>query len=160
MRGVIQKYAEKCHYYHNFNANYIIFVHNQAKFMLIWNLVFNFSNPCKTQFSSLCIFLEHCLYFLAWEWQDLPFAFTKSEKTNFLDNIVFSRFSALWEAVKKSSWNPTSVIRYLRSWTGSLWQNSPHKYAFFLHQHDKHAPCLLICTFNVDWSTQHGNHTC
>ena len=33
--GVIQKYAEKCHYFHNFNTNYIIFVHNQAKFMLI-----------------------------------------------------------------------------------------------------------------------------
>ena len=33
--GVIQKYAEKCHYFHNFNANNIIFVHNEAKFMLI-----------------------------------------------------------------------------------------------------------------------------
>ena len=40
LRGVIQKYTEKCHYFHNFNANYIIFVHNQAKFMPIWNLVF------------------------------------------------------------------------------------------------------------------------
>ena len=35
IRGVIQKYAEKCHYFHNFNANYNIFVHNQANFMPI-----------------------------------------------------------------------------------------------------------------------------
>ena len=33
--GVIQKYAEKCHYFYNFNANYIIFVQNQDKFMPI-----------------------------------------------------------------------------------------------------------------------------
>ena len=42
LRGVIKKYAEKCHYIHNFNRNYIIVVQNQAKFMPIWNLVFNF----------------------------------------------------------------------------------------------------------------------
>ena len=35
LRGVIQKYAEKCHYFHIVNANNIIFVHNQAKFMPI-----------------------------------------------------------------------------------------------------------------------------
>ena len=26
--GVIQKYAEKCHYFHNFDANYIILAHD------------------------------------------------------------------------------------------------------------------------------------
>ena len=35
IRGVIQNYAEKCHYIYNFNVNYIIFVHNQAKTMPI-----------------------------------------------------------------------------------------------------------------------------
>ena len=28
---MIQKYAENCHFFHNFNVNYIIFVHIQAK---------------------------------------------------------------------------------------------------------------------------------
>ena len=40
--GVIQKYAEKCYYFDNFNANDIIFVYNQVKCMPIWNLVFKF----------------------------------------------------------------------------------------------------------------------
>ena len=40
--ALIQKYAEKCRYFHNFNENYIIFAHNKAKFMPIWNLVFKF----------------------------------------------------------------------------------------------------------------------
>ena len=37
---MIQKYTEKYHNFHNFKENYIIFVHSQAKYMPIWNMVF------------------------------------------------------------------------------------------------------------------------
>ena len=33
-RGMLQKNAEKCHYFHSFNANYIIYVHDPAN--LCW----------------------------------------------------------------------------------------------------------------------------
>ena len=36
------------------------------------------------------------------EWQDLSFTYQKSEKTTYLDNLVFSAFSVLWGTVKKS----------------------------------------------------------
>ena len=36
------------------------------------------------------------------EWQDLSFTCQKSEKTTYLDNLVFSAFSVLWGTVKKS----------------------------------------------------------
>ena len=69
--------------------------------------------------------------FSACEWQDMSFTYQKSEKTTYLDNLVFSAFSVLWGTVKNPGRNPTGVIRYLGSASGSLWQNSPHKDAFF-----------------------------
>ena len=44
IRGVIQKYTEKCHYFHNFNVNYIVIVHNYAQIMPFWNLIFKSIN--------------------------------------------------------------------------------------------------------------------
>ena len=59
--------------------------------------------------------------------------------------ISFSQHSLFLERQsKKLGWNPTGVIRYLWSVLGSLWQNSPHKDAFYLHQPGKHRPMLNV----------------
>ena len=62
------------------------------------------STPCeKAEFEHLQIFPGHCLdLFSVCEWQDLSFTYQKSEKTTYLDNLVFSAFSVLWGTVKKS----------------------------------------------------------
>ena len=62
------------------------------------------STPCKkAEFEHLQIFPGHCLdFFSVCEWQDLLFTYQKSEKTTYLDNLVFSAFSVLWGTVKKS----------------------------------------------------------
>ena len=55
------------------------------------------STPCKkAEFEHLQFFSRHCLDFIsACEWQDLSFTYQKSEKTSYLDNLVFSAFSVL-----------------------------------------------------------------
>ena len=57
----------------------------------------------KRQNSSICKFSRTLLGLLSvCEWQDLSFTYQKSEKTTYLDNLVFSAFSVLWGTVKKS----------------------------------------------------------
>ena len=57
----------------------------------------------KAEFKHLQSFPGQCLdFFSVCEWQDLSFTYQKSEKTTYLDNLVFSAFSVLWGTVKKS----------------------------------------------------------
>ena len=62
------------------------------------------STPCKKAgFEHLQIFSRTLLgLFSVCEWQDLSFTYQKSEKTTYLDNLVFSALSVLWGTVKKS----------------------------------------------------------
>ena len=56
----------------------------------------------KRQNSSICKFPRTLLgLFSVCEWQDLSFTYQKSEKTTYLDNLVFSAFSVLLGTVKK-----------------------------------------------------------
>ena len=52
----------------------------------------------------------------------------------FLISWVFEWLSNNW------GWYSNGAIRYLGSWLGSLWQNSPNRDALVLCQHDKHRP--------------------
>ena len=57
----------------------------------------------KGQISNICNFSRTLLgLFSVCEWQDLSFTYQKSEKTTYLDNLVFSASSVLWGTVKKS----------------------------------------------------------
>ena len=105
----------------------------------------------KRQNSSICKFFQDIAWtFSVCEWQDLSFTYQKSEKTTYLDNLVFSAFSVLWGTVKNPGWNPTRVRRYLGSAPGSLWQNSPHKDAFFCISLTNIDQSWITCTFKVE----------
>ena len=62
------------------------------------------STPCKkAEFEHLQIFPGHCLdFFLPVSGKICHSPIKKSEKTAYLDNLVFSAFSVLWGTVKKS----------------------------------------------------------
>ena len=65
--------------------------------------------------------------------------------------ISFSQHSPFFEEQSKNAgWNPTGVIRYLGSVSGSLWQNSPHKDAFFCISLTNIDQCWITCTFKVE----------
>ena len=50
----------------------------------------------KRQNSSICKFFQEIAWTFSFcDWQDLSFTYQKSEKTTYLDNLVFSAFSVL-----------------------------------------------------------------
>ena len=69
--------------------------------------------------------------FSACVWQDLSFAHQKSEKTTYIDNLVFSALSVLWGTVKKFRLKSDRHHTLPGELSGSLRQISPHKDAFF-----------------------------
>ena len=80
---------------------------------------------------STAFFSGHCLeYFSACVWQDLSFAHQKSEKTTYIDNLVFSALSVLWGTVKNFRLKSDRHHTLPGELSGSLRQNSPHKDAF------------------------------
>ena len=84
---------------HNFIVQTILSVHGFGA-----QLIGPIQLHVKRQNSSICNFFQDIAwtFFSVCEWQDLSFTYQKSEKTTYLDNLVFSAFSVLWGTVKKS----------------------------------------------------------
>ena len=91
------------------------------------------STPCKkAEFEHLQTFPGHCLDFFLSVSGKICHSPIKKVKRQPTLIISFSQYSPFFgEQSKNPGWNPTRVRRYLGSAPGSLWQNSPHKDAFF-----------------------------
>ena len=111
--------------------------------------------PCKkAEFEHLQIFPGHCLDFFLSVSGKICHSPIKKVKRQPTLIISFSQHSPFFgEQSKNSGWNPTRVRRYLGSAPGSLWQNSPHKDAFFCISLTNIDQCWITCTFKVEWST-------
>ena len=110
------------------------------------------STPCKkAEFEHLQFFPGHCLDFflpVSGKICQSPIKKVKRQPTLI---ISFSQLSPFFEEQSKNpGWNPTGVIRYLGSAPGSLWQNSPHKDAFFCTSLTNIDQCWITCTFKVE----------
>ena len=110
------------------------------------------STPCKkAEFEHLQIFPGHCLdFFLSVSGKICHSPIKKGKRQPTLI-ISFSQHSPFFgEQSKNPGWNPTRVRRYLGSAPGSLWQNSPHKDAFFCISLTNIDQCWITCTFKVE----------
>ena len=110
------------------------------------------STPCKkAEFEHLQIFPGHCLdFFLSVSGKICHSPIKKVKKQPTLI-ISFSQHSPFFgEQSKNPGWNPTRVRRYLGSVLWSLWQNSPHKDAFFCISLTNIDQCWITCTFKVE----------
>ena len=110
------------------------------------------STPCKkAEFEHLQFFPGHCLDFflsVSGKISHLPIKKVKRQPTLI---ISFSQHSPFFgEQLKNPGWNPTRIRRYLGSAPGSLWQNSPHKDAFFCISLTNIDQCWITCTFKVE----------
>ena len=110
------------------------------------------STPCKmAEFEHLQIFPGHCLDFFLSVSGKICHSPIKKVKRQPTLIISFSQHSPFfWEQSKNPGWNPTRVRRYLGSAPGSLWQNSPHKDAFFCISLTNIDQCWITCTFKVE----------
>ena len=110
------------------------------------------STPCKmAEFEHLQIFPGHCLdLFLSVSGKICHSPIKKVKRQPTLI-ISFSQHCPFFgERSKNPGWNPTRVRRYLGSAPGSLWQNSPHKDAFFCISLTNIDQCWITCTFKVE----------
>ena len=110
------------------------------------------STPCKkAEFERLQFFPGHCLdLFLSVSGKICHSPIKKVKRQPTLI-ISFSQHSPFFgEQSKNPGWNPTRVRRYLGSALGSLWQNSPHKDAFFCISLTNIDQCWITCTFKVE----------
>ena len=110
------------------------------------------STPCKkAEFEHLQIFPGHCLDFFLSVSGKICHSPIKKVKRRPTLIISFSQHSPFFgEQSKNPGWNPTRVRRYLGSAPGSLWQNSPHKDAFFCISLTNIDQCWITCTFKVE----------
>ena len=110
------------------------------------------STPCKkAEFEYLQIFPGHCLDFFLSVSGKICHSPIKKVKRQPTLIISFSQHSPFFgEQSKNTGWNPTRVRRYLGSAPGSLWQNSPHKDAFFCISLTNIDQCWITCTFKVE----------
>ena len=110
------------------------------------------STPCKkAEFEHLQIFPGHCLDFFLSVSGKICHSPIKKVKRQPTLIISFSQHSQFFgEQSKNPGWNPTRVRRYLGSAPGSLWQNSPHKDAFFYISLTNIDQCWITCTFKVE----------
>ena len=108
--------------------------------------------PCKkAEFEHLQIFPGHCLDFFLSVSGKICHSPIKKVKIQPTLIISFSQHSPFFgEQSKNPGWNPTRVIRYLGSVPGSLWQNSPHKDAFFCISLTNIDQGWITCTFKVE----------
>ena len=106
------------------------------------------STPCKkAEFEHLQIFPGHCLDFFLSVSGKICHSPIKKVKRRPTLIISFSQHSPFFgEQSKNPGWNPTRVRRYLGSAPGSLWQNSPHKDAFF---------CISLTNIDQCWINVH-----
>ena len=113
------------------------------------------STPCKkAEFEHLHFFPGHCLDFFLSVSGKICHSPIKKVKRQPTLIISFSQHSPFFgEQSKNPGWNPTCVRRYLGSAPGSLWQNSPHKDAFFCISLTNIDQCWITCTFKVELST-------
>ena len=109
------------------------------------------STPCKkAEFEHLQIYQDIAWTFLPMSGKICHSSIKKVKRQPTLI-ISFSQHSTFFEGQSKnSSWNPTRVICYLGSVSGSLWQNSPHKDAFFCISLANIDQCWITCTFKVE----------
>ena len=106
----------------------------------------------KRQNSSICKFFQDIAwtFFCLWVARSVIHLSKKVKRQPTLI-ISFSQHSPFFgEQSKNPGWNPTRVIRYLGSAPGSLWQNSPHKDAFFCISLTNIDQCWITCTFEVE----------
>ena len=105
----------------------------------------------KRQNSSICKFFQDIVWtFSVCEWQICHSPIKKVKRQPTLI-ISFSQLPPFFgEQSKNPGWNPTRVRRYLGSAPGSLWQNSPHKDAFFCISLTNIDQCWITCTFKVE----------
>ena len=97
----------------------------------------------KRQNSSICkVFQDNAWTFSVCEWQDLSFTYQKSEKTTYLDNLVFSAFSVLWGTVKKSGLKSDPRHTLPGECAAESVTKLSTQRCIFLHQPDKHRPRL------------------
>ena len=97
----------------------------------------------KRQNLSICKFFQDLLGLCSvCEWQDLSFTYQKSEKTTYLDNLVFSTFSVLWGTVKKSGLKSDPRQTLPGECAGESVTKKSTQRCIFLHQPDKHRPIL------------------
>ena len=110
------------------------------------------STPCKmAEFEHLQFFPGHCLDFFLSVSGKICHSPIKKVKRQPTLIISFSQHSPFFgEQSKNPGWNPTHVRRYLGSAPGSLWQNSPHKDAFFCISLTNIDQCWITCTFKVE----------
>ena len=110
------------------------------------------STPCKkAEFEHLQIFPGHCLDFFLSVSGKICHSPIKKVKRQPTLIISFSQHSPFFgEQSKNPGWNPTRVRRHLGSAPGSLWQNSPHKDAFFCISLTNIDQCWITCTFKVE----------
>ena len=110
------------------------------------------STPCKrAKFEHLQIFPGQCLDFFLSVSGKICHSPIKKVKRQPTLIISFSQHSPFFgEQSKNLGWNPTCVRRYLGSAPGSLWQNSPHKDAFFCISLTNIDQCWITCTFKVE----------
>ena len=110
------------------------------------------STPCKkAEFEHLQIFPGHCLDFFLSVSGKICHSPIKKVKRQPTLIISFSQHSPFFgEQSKNPGWNPTRVRRYLGSALGSLWQNSPHKDAFFCISLTNIDQSWITCTFKVE----------
>ena len=110
------------------------------------------STPCKkAEFEHLQIFPGHCLDFFLSVSGKICHSPIKKVKRQPTLIISFSQHPPFFgEQSKNPGWNPTRVRRYLGSAPGSLWQNSPHKDAFFCISLTNIDQCWITCTFKVE----------
>ena len=106
----------------------------------------------KRQNSSICKFFPgHCLDFFLSVSGKICHSPIKKVKRQPTLIISFSQHSPFFgEQSKNPGWNPTRVRRYLGSAPGSLWQNSPHKDAFFCISLTNIDQSWITCTFKVE----------
>ena len=110
------------------------------------------STPCKkAEFEHLQIFPGHCLDFFLSVSGKICHSPIKKVKRQPTLIISFSQHSPFFgEQSKNPGWNPTRVRHYLGSAPGSLWQNSPHKDAFFCISLTNIDQSWITCTFKVE----------
>ena len=137
------------------NRSMLFFIETGKLWCILWvrcTINRSHSTPCKkAEFEHLQIFPGHCLdFFLSVSGKicHLPIKKVKRQPTLI---ISFSQHSPFFgEQSKNPGWNPTRVRRYLGSAPGSLWQNSPHKDAFFYISLTNIDQCWITCTFKVE----------
>ena len=110
------------------------------------------STPCKNAaFEYLQICSGHCFDFFLPVSSKICHSPIKKVKRQPTLIISFSQHSLFFEGQSKNSgWSLTGAIRYLVTVLGSLWQNSPHKDAFFCINLTNIDQCWITCTFKVE----------